>query len=108
LSDTKVIEFKIEGDRTKTEVGVGTYRMEFDYNELVAAEVLAGCNLTAFSGGMSATQTRAHVFAALRKHHPDIALHEAGSLLTKDQAAVMAALSSLYGASAVEEGAIAE
>lgn len=105
---SKVIEFTIEGDKTKTEIGVGMYRMEFDYNNLCAAESLAGCNLVGFSGSISATQTRAHVFAALRKHHPEVELRDVGALLTKDRATVLEALGALYEESNKNAGSIAE
>ena len=104
----KRISFTIEGDLTKTEIGIGTYRMEFDYNNLCEAENLTGTNLVAFSGRMSASQTRAHVFAALRKHHPQIELREVGNLLTKDRETVLDALGALYEQSNKDAGAVAE
>lgn len=109
MSDTKVVEFKIEGDTQKTTCGVGIYRMEFDFNELVRAETLTGLNLMAFhGGGMSANQTRAHVFAALAKHHPGATLEDSGELLTKAREDVMAALGELYGQPVPEDSAISE
>jgi hypothetical protein len=107
LLATKVVEFKIEGDTTPTEAGVGAYRMEFDYNALVTAEQLTGLNLMAFAGGMSAGQTRGHVFAALLKHHPKVSLEDAGRLLTEGKGPVMEALEELYD-SKTDDGKIAE
>lgn len=102
MSDIKVVEFKIEGDKTDT-----TYKMEFDFNELVRAEQMTGLNLMALSAGMSAGQTRAHVFAAMAKHHPKASLEDAGALLSGAKETVMDALGELYGESASRDGEIA-
>jgi hypothetical protein len=103
LSDTKVIEFKIPGDTKSL-----TYKMEFDFNALVRAENLTGLNLMALSQGMSAGQTRAHVFAAMAKHHPEASIEDAGMLLTAGKEAVLDALERLYDGAAADPGGIQE
>ena len=61
-----------------------TYSLAFDFNGLVIAEELSGLNLMqAFRslGDLSISQTRALLFAALRKRHPKITLTEVGDLM---------------------------
>lgn len=107
MSDTKVIEFKIEGDPDHG-YGKGVYKLQFDFNELVRVENLTGLNLLAFADMMSAGQTRGHVFAALVTHHPKVTMEEVGELLTKARVDVLEALEELYETSKRDKGGITE
>lgn len=61
-----------------------TFSLAYDFNGLAVAEDLSGINLMqAFRslGDLSISQTRALLFAALRKRHPKITLNEVGDLM---------------------------
>src|SRR4051812_36771665 len=92
------VVFHLEGDPQE-------YRLHFDFNQIVAAEELTGCNLLHAldrPAAMSAVQMRALLYACLRTAH-QVELDEAGDLLTKDLATVTRKLGEVLGASAEPE-----
>lgn len=84
------VVFKLDGDEHE-------YRLAFDFNEICAAEVVAGCNLMSVLGGhaVDAAQTRGLLYACLKKGHPRVLLAEAGGLLTRDMTTTLGALNEL-------------
>jgi len=70
---------------TPVEIGGRTYQLSYTFNGLAEAEAITGCNLlqgmaAVVNGGISATQLRGVLYAALQKSLPEITLEEAGAL----------------------------
>lgn len=90
--EREFIVFKIADDPQE-------YKLCYDFNQLVDAEELTGCNLLAafMGGGLNAKAFRALLYACLKTAHPHVLLSEAGDLMSKDRATVMAAVGKVLG-----------
>jgi len=86
--------------------GPQVYKLSYDFNAVCEAEAAAGCNLMqAFllQAPLTAVQTRAILFACLKKAHPLVLLTEAGELLSRDMPVVLDALGQVLQAMRGEE-----
>jgi hypothetical protein len=82
------VEFTFENDPQ-------VYKLAYDFNILCDIETATGLNLMgAFLGygAVTANQTRALLYACLKKAHPVVLLNEAGELLSRDMGTVLRAL----------------
>lgn len=85
--EPKFVDFKFE-DEQRGDPPV--FRLCYDFNYMVKAEEMTGCNLLrAISGGMTSKELRATLWAMLKTGHPDVALEEAGNLMTRDRELVV-------------------
>jgi hypothetical protein len=87
-----------EGEAT-FEADGQTWRMRFDFNAMADFEEETGQNALAVlqameAGKVSAIHIRALFYAALREHHPDITLRQAGRLVASGMEAFETAISS--------------
>jgi hypothetical protein len=80
----KPVTFTLEGDSQ-------VYSLTFDFKALCDTEAVTGCNLLLTIGGLgvTATSTRALLFALLKTAHPAVTLKEAGELLARDPDVVL-------------------
>jgi hypothetical protein len=84
--EREFVSFTFEGDPVE-------YKLCYDFNEIVNAEEVCGCNLlAAMGGGMSARAFRGLLYACLKTAHPQVLLSEAGDLMSRDREKVMKAL----------------
>jgi hypothetical protein len=95
------VEFRLKDDPQ-------VYKLSYDFNAICEAEAAAGCNLIQaflFQAPLTAVQTRAILFACLKKAHPLVLLTEAGELLSRDMPVVLDALGqAMRGDEQEEEG----
>jgi hypothetical protein len=93
------------------ELSGSTWKLAYDFNAIAEAESITGCNLLQGVGGvllhtMTATQFRGLFYAALRRAHPEITIHQAGLLMTiENMADIREALLKAYGVSMPERQA---
>jgi hypothetical protein len=71
------------------EIDDKSYKLCYDFNAIAEAEKVAGCNLlqgmaAVLINGMSATQVRGLLYAAIRKAHPKMSIEECGKLVRVD------------------------
>jgi hypothetical protein len=92
--------FSIEGDPQ-------VYTLTFDFNQICEAEKETGINLLKplAGAGISATETRALLYALLKPAHPLVLLAEAGELLNKDLPTVLSELGAMLKAAQQEQAA---
>ncbi|WP_444452572.1 hypothetical protein ACTTAI_16350 [Rhodobacter capsulatus] len=89
-------------------VGEKLYSVVVDFNTLADFEAEAKCNaMQRFTEldtkPLSAGETRALFWAALRDGHPDISIRDAGSLLVSGQDALKTAMQSAMDADEMQE-----
>jgi hypothetical protein len=82
-----------------------TYTLTFDFNAICQAEQETGINLLKplAGAGISATETRALLYALLKPAHPLVLLSEAGELLNKHLPTVLAEVGAMLQAAKQEE-----
>lgn len=89
------VKFKLADDPIE-------YCLTFDFNQIVDAESICGCNLLSaieWPRAMTAAQSRGLLYALLKTAHPKVLLGEAGDLLTRDILTVSkAVLVAIFGA----------
>lgn len=67
-------------------IGGQVYELAYNFNGLAEAEKITGANLLqgmgmVINGGISASELRGVLFAALRKAQPELTLQDAGNLI---------------------------
>lgn len=119
--ERKFVEFTIEGFEAGFPGPDGKnnlLKLAFDFNEIVDAEALSGCNLfyaIANPTRMTAAQLRGLVYACLKpatydekkKTASQLTMQEAGDLISLDLKAVTTALAKCLAGDATEEVEIA-